>query len=239
MNAQEAEKKLGEIQSRWGKCRSCVLHESSEGVVTAAMYTAPDLSGRGGAWALVIGEIPSKKADDEGNLLAGKYGAIVEDMLLAAGIRRAIVTTVVACRPSRAATPKPDQIQACNPRLVELVDAVKPAAVICLGKVASKVVDAGLKKGRRNLVKRISRATVVDPAVWISKKLPLDELEEQKEKVVAKLLRLAKRAKLDVDVVHEGVGECAHDFTEVGAWTGTPRHEDVISVCRNCTEIAA
>ncbi len=122
---------------RWRKCKRCLLCKKRKRVVLLrGMVPAP---------ILFVGEAPGASEDVLGRPFVGPAGKLLDQI-----IERAIdaqhdyaLTNLVACIPvgadgSKTHKPPEEAIEACAPRLRELIKLCKPQLIIPVGKLASK-----------------------------------------------------------------------------------------------------
>lgn len=100
---------------------------------------------------MFVGEGPGKQEDLKGFPFVGAAGKFLDELLSSINLSRddVYITNVVKCRPPNNRDPKPDEIGACHPYLVEQIKIIKPKIICTLGNWASR--------------------TLVDPEISISK----------------------------------------------------------------------
>jgi len=137
-------------------------------------------SGAYNADYLIIVDSPSAEDVEQGVLLSGEEGELVEDMLCRAGIdpmKNTFYTSVVGCHPyvlipatddspERVQSRSPDkpEVEACRPRLEKIIYLVDPRIIVAMGDVAWKAVVPGKLRGRH---KTISTAAGELFEVWV------------------------------------------------------------------------
>ena len=109
------------------------------------------VNGRGpeDAAIMVVGEGPGVDEDRTAMPFVGKSGDVLGYLMSEAGIDLTDVrlTNAVRCRPPGNRTPKPEEIAACNPYLVQEIKEVMPKVIITVGLPALKaVMDNRFKK---------------------------------------------------------------------------------------------
>jgi uracil-DNA glycosylase family 4 len=126
-------------------CERCPLHLTAGRV--CILGTGPKR-----ADVMIVGEAPGRREDETGKPFQGQAGALLDEMLLDAGLRRAdvYVTNAVHCRPPDNVTPKKKEIVACKSWLDEEIRRVKPKYVLLLGNTPlfSITGEVGIKKKR-------------------------------------------------------------------------------------------
>ena len=89
---------------------------------------------------LFVGEGPGADEDAQGEPLVGQAGKLLDNMLMAVGLRRGqnvYIANIVKCRPPNNRTPEGDEIAACLPYLQRQIELIKPRLIIALGKTAA------------------------------------------------------------------------------------------------------
>jgi DNA polymerase len=89
---------------------------------------------------LFVGEGPGADEDAQGEPFVGQAGKLLDNMLLAIGLRRGkntYIANIVKCRPPNNRTPEPDEIATCLPYLKRQIELIKPRLIVALGKTAA------------------------------------------------------------------------------------------------------
>lgn len=93
---------------------------------------------------LFIGEGPGRNEDLKGEPFVGQAGKLLDNMLVAMGLRRgdnAYIANIVKCRPTddngRDRPPTPDEVAACLPYLERQIALIQPTMLVALGKTAA------------------------------------------------------------------------------------------------------
>lgn len=93
---------------------------------------------------LFIGEGPGRNEDMRGEPFVGPAGKLLDNMLLAMGLKRgenAYIANIVKCRPTdesgRDRVPTPAEVAACLPYLRRQIDLIQPTVLVALGKTAA------------------------------------------------------------------------------------------------------
>ena len=115
-------------------CTRCRLSAGRTNVVFADGNPDADL--------MFIGEGPGFHEDRQGLPFVGAAGQLLNRLLGEIGLRREDVriTNIVLCRPPGNRDPRPDEIEACKPFLVEHVRLVDPRVIVTLGNFATRVI---------------------------------------------------------------------------------------------------
>lgn len=154
MNAQ---KKLRVLRDKWMGCTKCGLSKlrgNAEIVFGAGPFDAD---------FLIITEGPTEEDVQQGMLLSGEEGYLVESMLTKADIdptKNVFRTSLVACRPyvvlpatddteerTQGRSPDKTEIEACWPRISEIIYLVDPRIIITMGVESWKAVVSTKHRG--------------------------------------------------------------------------------------------
>jgi DNA polymerase len=89
---------------------------------------------------LFIGEAPGAEEDRQGEPFVGRAGQLLNNMLLAIGLRReqVYIANVLKCRPPKNRDPRPEEAQACEPYLKRQIDLLRPKVIVALGRIAAQ-----------------------------------------------------------------------------------------------------
>jgi DNA polymerase len=89
-----------------------------------------------------VGEGPGADEDEQGLPFVGKAGQLLTRMIEAMGYTReqVYICNVVKCRPPGNRNPEPDEIAACEPFLRAQLAAIRPRAIVALGKFAAQTL---------------------------------------------------------------------------------------------------
>ena len=89
---------------------------------------------------LLIGEAPGRMEDEQGEPFVGRSGQLMDKMLEYAGLSRKkniYIANMVKCRPPQNRDPAPGEIEACIGWLRNQVAILRPAIIVCIGRVAA------------------------------------------------------------------------------------------------------
>ncbi|MBI2007731.1 uracil-DNA glycosylase, partial [Candidatus Saccharibacteria bacterium] len=88
------------------------------------------------AEVVFVGEAPGKKEDEQGLPFVGAAGRFLDEMLLAAGLKRqdVYITNIVKYRPPENRDPYPDEKVEFLPFLKKQLEIIKPKLVVTLGR---------------------------------------------------------------------------------------------------------
>jgi DNA polymerase len=119
------------IRDDIGDCTRCALHKGRNKIVFAD--GSPD------ARLLFVGEGPGADEDAQGIPFVGKAGQLLNNMIVAMGLRRdqVYIANVVKCRPPGNRTPEPEEGNTCSQFLFRQIDVVRPQVIVALGATAA------------------------------------------------------------------------------------------------------
>jgi len=123
------------IESEVRACQACGLASSRQQVVVG--------QGSIHARCVLIGEAPGAEEDRQGLPFVGRAGALLDQMLAAAGLDRerdVYVTNTLKCRPPGNRNPQPDELAHCKPFLSRQLDLLEPRVIVLLGRFAAQAV---------------------------------------------------------------------------------------------------
>jgi DNA polymerase len=94
------------------------------------------------AGAMLLGEAPGAREDEQGKPFVGRSGELLGRVLREAGLRREefYITSVVQFRPPENRRPKKEEIDACRRFLSGQIEIVRPKIVVLMGRTASGTV---------------------------------------------------------------------------------------------------
>ena len=125
---------LAEVAAEAADCTKCRLSQGRTQVVFGAGH--PD------AGLMFIGEGPGFHEDEQGEPFVGAAGQLLNRMLGEIDLARdqVYIANIVKCRPPGNRDPRPDEIDACTPWLVEQISLIQPQVIVTLGNFATKFV---------------------------------------------------------------------------------------------------
>lgn len=121
-------------------CRACPLGESR----TQTVFGVGHLEAH---W-MIVGEAPGEEEDRQGEPFVGRSGQLLDNMLRALGLSRAVVDGVadpakqvfiantLKCRPPGNRNPVPQELCECEPYLVRQIELVRPRIILAMGRFA-------------------------------------------------------------------------------------------------------
>jgi uracil-DNA glycosylase family 4 len=139
---------LAEIAAQVAACTRCALHRGRRHAVPGEGVAHPLL--------LVVGEGPGAEEDASGRPFVGKAGQLLDRMLKAIKLERGancFIANVVKCRPPGNRDPLPEESEACLPYLRAQIAALRPRAILAVGRVAAQALT-GLTAGVGELRRR-------------------------------------------------------------------------------------
>lgn len=131
---------LAGLAEQAASCTRCGLHGSR----TKSVFSRGNPEAR----LVFVGDGPGSEEDALGEPFVGAAGQLLDKMIVAMGFARdaVYVCNLVKCRAPRDREPTPDEVAACAPFLVAQLDAVRPEALVALGRVASLALGAPASK---------------------------------------------------------------------------------------------
>ena len=125
---------LAQVAEQASGCTRCRLAQGRTRVVFGV--GAPD------AELVFIGEGPGFHEDRQGEPFVGAAGQLLTRMLegIALSREQVYICNVVKCRPPGNRDPRPDEIDACTPWLVEQLSLIQPRVIVTLGNFATRFV---------------------------------------------------------------------------------------------------
>jgi uracil-DNA glycosylase family 4 len=130
----------------WSECRKCKLCEGRTKVCL--------VRGSLPAQVLFLGEAPGPSEDVIGKPFFGPAGDLLQEMIdEAVGTRVTYAfTNLIACIPmdddnSKFTEPPKYAVEACRPRLIEIIKIVKPRLIFLVGKAAEKYAPSQSEYG--------------------------------------------------------------------------------------------
>lgn len=140
---------LKSVKDDVAACKKCSLFETR---------TLPVIGvGSHNAEIMFVGEAPGANEDRTGVPFCGKAGAILDEMLAVAGVRRedVYICNILKCRPPGNRNPEMFEIEACTVFLDRQIEIMKPKILCCLGNFAASYLMQ--KFGLGDLVRGISK----------------------------------------------------------------------------------
>src|SRR4030042_684458 len=122
---------LAEIREEVGDCKRCKLHRTRRMIVFG--------EGNEKATLMFIGEGPGYDEDVQGRPFVGKAGQLLTKIIESINLSReeVYIANIVKCRPPQNRNPEPDEIQSCNPFLMNQIRVIQPRIICALGTFAA------------------------------------------------------------------------------------------------------
>ena len=123
-----------QLTSECMQCHACALAETRTNIVFGV--------GARDAEILLVGEGPGQSEDEQGVPFVGRAGQLLDDMLEIIGLDRTkvYIANIVKCRPPGNRDPLNVEQDACIGWLRRQTALLRPKIIICLGRVAAKVI---------------------------------------------------------------------------------------------------
>ncbi len=123
------------IREDLGDCTRCKLHQLGRKQIVFGV-------GNPEADLMFVGEGPGADEDEQGEPFVGRAGQLLNNMIVAMGLRRedVYIGNVVKCRPPQNRTPERDECETCSPFLMRQIATVRPKIIVALGAVAARTL---------------------------------------------------------------------------------------------------
>jgi DNA polymerase len=128
---------------------------------------------------MFVGEAPGAEEDERGEPFVGQAGRLLDNMLLALGMRRdknVYIANVLKCRPPGNRAPTPLETLACRAYLDRQIELIGPKLLIALGRSAATTLleaDASIAsmRGRVHRYRGVPLIVTYHPA-YLLRNLP-------------------------------------------------------------------
>lgn len=201
--------RLEALAAKWRGCAACLLADGRATVVFGRIVgdvQEGDL--------LVIGEAPGGREDMEGQTFVGPSGQMLNsEMLGPAGAERVFITNTVCCLPPNNRTPSAAEMEACRPRLEEVVAVLQPRLVVVVGRTAAQALSV--------VPVATPRVSLTHPAWYLRQGHPTPATQAKLAKEVARLARAMKKA-YGEDEEEEEPADHEHEPAVVGTAGSAP-----------------
>jgi len=120
------------LEAQVSSCSRCELSQQRTQTVFGV--------GNRNADCLVIGEAPGADEDARGEPFVGPAGKLLNQMLLAVGLKReeVYIANIVKCRPPDDRDPKLSEAAACEAYLKQQIELIQPRVIFAAGRVAAQ-----------------------------------------------------------------------------------------------------
>ena len=129
-------KTLTQVRDELGDCTRCKLSKGRKNIVFG--------SGNPNADLVFVGEGPGADEDEQGLPFVGRAGKklteIIEKGMNLNREKDTYICNIVKCRPPGNRDPEKEEIEACNPFLLQQLKAIQPKVVVALGKPAASTL---------------------------------------------------------------------------------------------------
>ena len=129
-------KTLTQVRDELGDCTRCKLSKGRKNIVFG--------SGNPNADLVFVGEGPGADEDEQGLPFVGRAGKklteIIEKGMNLDREKDTYICNIVKCRPPGNRDPEKEEIEACNPFLLQQLKAIQPKVVVALGKPAASTL---------------------------------------------------------------------------------------------------
>jgi uracil-DNA glycosylase family 4 len=138
---------LAEKQAKLEQIADSISNRSIDIEIAKTCTNPVPGEGNPDAKILFIGEAPGAQEDKLGRPFVGASGKFLDEMLAGIGLKRedVFITNIVKFRPPDNRDPKPNEIKACLPILVEQINVIEPRLVVFLGRHSMNVFFPELK----------------------------------------------------------------------------------------------
>jgi DNA polymerase len=131
------------VNMDWSALRAAVASCTKCGLCQGRTQTVFGTGDVKAKW-LFVGEGPGRNEDLQGEPFVGPAGKLLDNMLLAMGLKRGInvyIANIVKCRPTgpdgRDRPPTLEESSACMPYLHRQIALIQPTVIVALGKTAA------------------------------------------------------------------------------------------------------
>ena len=129
-------KTLTQVRDELGDCTRCKLSNGRKNIVFGSGNPSADL--------VFVGEGPGADEDEQGLPFVGRAGKklteIIEKGMNLDREKDTYICNIVKCRPPGNRDPEKEEIEACNPFLLQQLKAIQPKVVVALGKPAASTL---------------------------------------------------------------------------------------------------
>ena len=155
---------LKAVQAYLGDCTRCPL-------AYAGRHNIVFADGDPNARLMFVGEGPGADEDATGLPFVGKAGQLLNNMIMAMGLKReqVYIANIVKCRPPGNRTPEFIEATTCSQFLVKQIDIVRPEVIVALGATAATYLlgvrqSLSSLRGRWHAVRGAKVAVTYHPA---------------------------------------------------------------------------
>ena len=183
------------LQRECMQCRACALAETRTNLVFGV--------GAQNAEILLVGEGPGQREDEQGIPFVGPAGQLLDDMLEIIGLDRTkvYIANIVKCRPPNNRDPLNVEQDACIHWLRRQTALLRPKIIICLGRIAAKVIikeDFKITREHGHWFERngVQMTAIYHPSALLRDLSKRPETFEDLKSIQAKVRELCTRANI-------------------------------------------
>ncbi|MFH0930604.1 MAG: uracil-DNA glycosylase, partial [Candidatus Zixiibacteriota bacterium] len=91
---------------------------------------------------MFVGEAPGRDEDLQGEPFVGRAGQLLNKILAAIKFKReeVYIANILKCRPPENRDPLPDEIEKCEPYLIEQIKLIQPKLICALGRISAQAL---------------------------------------------------------------------------------------------------
>ncbi|MBL7032580.1 MAG: uracil-DNA glycosylase [Candidatus Delongbacteria bacterium] len=118
-------------------CKKCPLAATRQQVVFG--------TGSATARLVLVGEAPGADEDAQGVPFVGRAGQLLTKILAAIGLVReeVYIANVLKCRPPLNRDPNSQEVEQCEPFLIQQLEIIRPTLILALGRIAGNTLLKG------------------------------------------------------------------------------------------------
>lgn len=133
-SAESPSQKLESFHRKIGNCQECHLHQNRTNLVFG--------TGNPQARLMFVGEAPGREEDLQGKPFVGRAGQLLDKILQAINFKReeVYIGNVLKCRPPENRDPLPEEVEKCEPYLLQQIQIIKPEIICALGRISAQVL---------------------------------------------------------------------------------------------------
>ena len=158
---------LQAVRDEIGDCTRCPLAYAGRKKIVFA-------DGSPTARLMFVGEGPGADEDIQGLPFVGKAGQLLNNMIVAMGLKReeVYIANIVKCRPPGNRVPEPIEANTCSQFLLKQIDIVRPQIIVALGSTAATYLLGVMQslsglRGRWHSCRGSKLAVTYHPAVLL------------------------------------------------------------------------
>lgn len=168
-----------DVSAQWALLAEEVRHCQACGLCQTRTQTVFGVGRQDAEW-LLIGEAPGQSEDEQGEPFVGRAGQLLNEMLLAMGLKReqVYIANMLKCRPPGNRDPHVDELAACEHFLLRQIGLIQPKIILAVGRIAAQnLLKQGVAlsklRGQMHQFQRIPLAVVHHPSYLL--RAPLEK----------------------------------------------------------------